>query len=174
MVKLHIVAIILILLGAVNTTTCLFDVNLVQGLGNYTHDSVSSALYVLIGLSVLYIMFDRSTYLPFLGESVFPCHILAPRTPVGADQQVKIKTRPNTKIVYWAAEPDKNSDRGYQEAYKSYQNSGVVVSDRKGVAVLQVKKPSGYKVPFSKLGAHIHYRECVNKNMLNEVKTVFV
>ena len=171
---LHIITIIIVLLGALNTSANLFDMNFVKELGNYTNKNVSTIIYVLIGLSVIYILFDRNTYLPFLGQSVFPCHALTEKVPVGANTKVTVKTTPNTKIVYWAANSGNNTDVNYKEAYNTYENSGVTISDNLGVAVMRVRRPSGYNVRLSKLDPHVHYRQFINMNMLDEVKTVFL
>jgi uncharacterized membrane protein YuzA (DUF378 family) len=173
MAKLHILAIVLVLLGAMNTTAGLFETNPIMRLGNSTDRSVSTTLLVLIGLSTLYIFFNRSTYLPFLGETVFPCATLTKRTPKGANLNIMVKTKPNTKVVYWAAEPSANTERDPQKAYASYKNSGVAIADNNGKAVLSVRRPTGYNVPFKKLDSHVHYREG-EMNMLGEVRTVVV
>ena len=81
MIKLHILAVILILFGALNTTANLFNTNFIQKIGEITNDNISRLIYIIIGLSVLYILFDRNVYLPFLGESVFPCNVLKQHTP---------------------------------------------------------------------------------------------
>ena len=174
MTKLHILLVVLVLVGASDSASNLLGTNFIEQLGNYTNDSVSTFVYILIGLSMLYILFDRNTYLPFLGESVFPCSVLEETIPDGANELVKIKTSPNVLVVYWAAETDSTTDRGPQKAYGRYKNSGVVQSDKNGIAELSIRRPTGYTVPTRKLKAHVHYRECINNNMLSEVKTIFV
>ena len=36
-------------------------------------------IYIIIGISAIIIMFDRDTYLPFLGPTVIPCPVLENR-----------------------------------------------------------------------------------------------
>jgi len=174
MIKLHILTVALVLVGALDSVSNITGTNFVERLGNNTHKNVSTVIYAIIGICCLYLLFDRNTYLPFLGESVFPCGVLNKSTPDKANKVVKIKTRPNTMIVYWAAEPNVTNERNPQEAYAGYKNSGVTQSDKNGDAELHVRKPIGYRVPMKKLQSHIHYRECINGYMLDEVKTIFV
>ena len=61
-------------------------------------------------------------------------------------------------------------------AYNKYANTGVVKSDNEGNAVLEFRKPQGYKVPYKNkiLQPHVHYRECFYDGMLDSVKTLFL
>ena len=174
MSKLHILAIILVLLGAINTTAKIVNIDAIEELGKSTNKYVSSIVYALIGVSVLYILFDRNTYLPFLGKTVFPCDILTPRTPEGANYSINVKAKSNKKIIYWAAEPSDKDNRKPKDAYNGYKNSGVAFANDKGIVTFHLKKPSGYKVPIGKLLPHVHYRICRKDGMLGKVKTVFL
>ena len=71
---------------------------------------------------------------------------------------VTIKTVPNVKIAYWAALP-KGNNPDVITAYDDYSNSGVVMSDSNGIAVLPILAGSSYIIPSGrKLDRHIHYR----------------
>jgi hypothetical protein len=49
----------------------------------------------------------------------------------------------------------------WKNAYLDYQNAGVAVSNGNGEAVLKIRDPQSYKVPFKgKLEPHVHYRVC--------------
>ncbi len=174
MVKLRILAIAVVLMGALNTTAGIFDMDGIKELGKRTNNVVSTMLYVLIGASVLYILFDRDTYLPFLGKTVFPCSLLKPHAPKDANFSINVKVKPNRKVVYWAAEPSDSDKRKPKDAYKGYMNSGIAVANKKGIATLHLKKPTGYKIPVGKLSAHVHYRKCSDNYKLGKVKTVFL
>ena len=174
MKSLHILIVTLVLIGALNTSLNVFGTDLIDSLGKNTSESISTILYILIGISLFYVVFDRHTYLPFLGESVFPCNVLEQSVPDNASLSVRVKTVPDTLIVYWAAEPGVSDNRTPEQAYGRYGNSGVAQSNSDGIAILKVRPPVGYDVPTRKLASHIHYRECVNNNMLGEVKTISV
>lgn len=172
---LHMLAIVLVLIGALNWGFTAGDYNLVEKLANITHKNVATVIYILVALSALYLMFNRNTYLPFLGKTAFPCGLLKEGTPDKATHQVEVSTGiPNSAVVYWAAEPSESADRYYTVAYGEYENSGVTRTDAAGVAKLSVRKPTGYNVPSKSLEAHIHYRTCLKNGLLGEVKTVFV
>lgn len=169
-IKLRMLTMVLVLIGALNWGLTIFNVGIDKLLG---HRYVK-IVYLLVFLSGLYLAFDRDTYLPFLGNSVFPCGLLKDKKPEGANILVRIKTKPNSKVVYWAAEKDDNDNRGPRKAYGKYENIGVTTSYENGDAILEVKKPSGYNVPFRKLKPHIHYRTCLSNSMFGKVETVVV
>lgn len=168
---------ILLIVGGLNWLLVgLFDKNLVEllfGKGLFTN-----FIYVLVGLSAIGIMFDRDTYLPFLGPMVAPCSILENREPPGATKDVKVIVTPNTKVIYWAAEPANDKLKtlnSWKEAYLKYENSGVTTSNGEGVAILKVRDPQSYKVPFrGQLKSHIHYRVCEDSGWMGRVNTVFL
>jgi protocatechuate 3,4-dioxygenase beta subunit len=107
-----------------------------------------------------------------------PCSVLNPRDPPGANKEVKIVVTPNTKILYWAAEPKNEKLKevvSWKEAYAEYENAGVAVSNGGGEAVLKVRAPQSYNVPFQgKLPSHIHYRVCGESGWLGHVQTIYL
>jgi hypothetical protein len=123
-------------------------------------------------------MFDRDTYLPFLGPMVAPCSVLENREPPGATREVKVIVEPNVKVIYWAAEPaseDLKKINSWKQAYLKYDNAGVTTSDGEGVAVLKVRDPQGYKVPLKgALQPHVHYRVCGEAGWMGKINTTFV
>ena len=136
------------------------------------------AVYIIVGLAAVSMMFSRDTYLPFLGETVLPCSALPDQIPDNADVQVEVKVTPGAKVLYWAAEPatEKLKElKDWRGAYLKYKNVGVVEADADGVAVLYVRNPQPYKVPFkARLEPHVHYRVCGDNGMLSSIKTVFL
>ena len=139
---------------------------------------VARGIYALVGLAALAIMFNRDTYLPFLGETVMPCSALVEQIPENADTKVEVKAPAGSKVLYWAAEPeteklkDLNDWRG---AYLKYMNVGVTVANGDGVAELLVRNPQPYVVPFKgRLDPHIHFRICGPDGFLGRIKTVFL
>ena len=155
------IAIALLIIGGLNWLLVgLFNVNVVSRI--FGKSVLATCVYVLVGVSALAIMFDRDTYLPFLGPMVVPCSVLETRDPPGATREVKINVGPNVKIIYWAAEPSSGEKlNSWKNAYLDYQNAGVAVSNGNGEAVLKIRDPQSYKVPFKgKLEPHVHYRVC--------------
>lgn len=173
-------AIVLLVVGALLWLSIgIFRVNLLERL--LGRGRAVRAVYVLVGISALAIMFYRDTYLPFLGETVMPCSALKEQTPAGADTELHVQVRPGVKVIYWASEPDKehlSTLKNWRAAYLKFENVGVVIADKKGDAVLRVRKPQPYTVPIrGRLEPHIHYRVCGDERgyaMLGRVETVFL
>ena len=122
---------------------------------------ISFIIVLLVVSSILYNMFDRNFYLPFLGWSVYPCGSLAEKIPNKADTTVTVQVKPNVNVIYWASEPsspDKEPIDNPWDAYANYDNSGVVRADANGTAVLHVRSPSSYQVGLTNmtLKKHIH------------------
>jgi uncharacterized membrane protein YuzA (DUF378 family) len=137
---------------------------------------LGTLLYGLIGLSALLIMFDRDTYLPFLGPTVMPCGALQDREPPGATKEIRVSVVPHRKIIYWAAEPANENLKtisSWQEAYQKYENAGVTTSDGTGQATLRIRAPRSYQVPTGGvLDPHIHYRVCEEAGWMGRIYTV--
>jgi len=127
--------------------------------------------------SIIYNIFDRNFYLPFLGWTAYPCGGLAEKIPRDSDTTVTVQVKPNVNVIYWGSEPKTNEEQPIDnpwDAYANYDNSGVVRADAQGKAVLHFRNPSIYQVGLMKktLKKHIHYRECRHPGMLSSVKTV--
>jgi uncharacterized membrane protein YuzA (DUF378 family) len=175
----HLIAILLVVVGGINwglVGSINFD--LVQWLGASVGLPVlSKIIYITVGVAALYLAFDRDTYLPFLGETVYPCTGLADKVPDEATVSVSVKVPAGSKVVYWASEHSKDMDIAPNPwvAYMNYENSGVVTANADGLALLKVREPIGYKVPSGRtLQKHIHYRYCRIPGILSRVETVFV
>ena len=140
---------------------------------------ISFIVILSVVASLLYNMFDRNFYLPFLGWAVYPCGALAEKVPRNADTTVTVQVKPNVNVIYWASEPSSQEDQPINnpwDAYANYDNSGVVRADSTGKAVLSFRNPSTYQVGLMNktLKQHVHYRECRHPGMLSEVKTIMI
>jgi len=129
--------------------------------------------------SIIYNIFNRNFYLPFLGRSVYPCGALAEKIPRDADTTVIVHVKPNVNVIYWASEPFPKEEQPISnpwDAYANYDNSGVVRADANGNAILHFRSPSSYNVGmFNKtIKTHVHYRICKHPGMLSDIKTIFV
>lgn len=170
------IAMVLVVAGALNWLSVgLLGINLVESVLGKT---LGRGVYILVGLSALLIMFNRDTYLPFLGETVLPCTMIPERVPPGATKELHVSAPPGSKILYWASEPAMEELKQvptWQQAYNKYENAGVTTTDSTGVAILKVRSPQAYVVPFKgRIEPHIHFRICDGTGMLGRVKTVFV
>jgi hypothetical protein len=136
------------------------------------------ALLIFI-VAAIFLGSNRSTYLPFLGETVMPCSILKETTPENADFEVRIQIlSPGKKVLFWASEPESNHLSelvDWRKAYLGFHNAGVTTIGEDNHVILRVRKPQPYTVPVKgRLEAHIHYRVCGEKGMLGPVQTYFL
>jgi uncharacterized membrane protein YuzA (DUF378 family) len=174
---IHRIATIIVIIGALNWLGIgVLGFNAVaRYLG--ARSIATRAVYCLVGLSAIAIMFHRDTYLPFLGETVFPCSAIPEQIPEGADTQVQVKVHPGAKVIYWAAEPANEGMKqlnDWRKAYLSFLNVGVVKADATGVATLLVRNPQPYTVPWmGQLSPHVHFRECGDNGMVGRIFTVY-
>jgi hypothetical protein len=139
---------------------------------------VARVFYAIVGLAALAIMFDRDTYLPFLGPTVAPCSSFQDRTPPGATREVKVTVPALSKVIYWAAEPSAQGLEkilDWKEAYAKFENLGVTTANEAGVAVLKVREPQAYVVPLmGKINAHVHYRVCSPNGFMERVMIAYI
>jgi uncharacterized membrane protein YuzA (DUF378 family) len=140
--------------------------------------SYEKYFYIIAFISALYIMWDRDTYLPFLGRTIIPCNFLKDSIPANATKIITINiTKPNTKVLYWAADSSTNPSivNNYINAYNDFSNSGVATSDKNGIIKLAVRDPQSYTVPYKGLlQPHVHFRICDGPGTLGRVKTIFL
>lgn len=173
---IHKLAIIFIIVGAlVWFVIGLTKVNLVERFVGRAW--FARSIYIAVGLSAVYLMFNRDTYLPFLGETVIPNGALPEKTPERWTVSQAVDVPANTKIVFWASEPasEGGAMKGPAEAYGQYENAGVTISSADGKATLKVRSPQSYSVPVRGiLDPHIHYRIYTSDGMLGRIKTVFL
>jgi uncharacterized protein len=170
------VAVLFVIAGAVNWLLIgIFQYNLVQ---NLLGVKAGRVVYVIVGLSAFLIMFNRDTYLPFLGESIAPCGAFPDRIPPGATKEIDIMVRPGAKVIYWASEPSLENLKqivDWKKAYTQFENAGMVTADMQGRARLLVRPPQAYTVPMGgRLEPHIHYRVCEPKGWMGRVQTKFL
>jgi uncharacterized membrane protein YuzA (DUF378 family) len=171
------VAMVLLIVGGLNWLLVgVFNWNLVKAL--FGQGVLARGIYTLVGLAAIAVMIDRDTYLPFLGPTVLPCTSVPDRTPPGASKMVTVSAPPGSKVLFWAAEPEMEALKEIQDwkaAYAGYENAGVATADSNGQAVLKVRAPQAYSVPFKgRLEPHIHFRICESSGMLGRVKTIFL
>lgn len=174
--KAYKIAMILLIAGSLNWLLIgAFEFNFVETvLGKF----LSRFVYLIVGFSAIAIMFNRDTYLPFLGETVLPCSFIPNRIPPGASKEVRVTAPPGSKILYWAAEPAMENLKQINDwkiAYAKFENAGVTNADETGMATLKVRPPQPYLVPWKgRLEPHVHFRICGDNGMMSRIKTVFI
>ena len=166
--------ILLIVVGIDSFFSKLFNLDLLEGLFGY--GLVSKLFYFFAGIAAFTVMFDRDTYLPFLGPMVAPCSVLQDSVPSGATTAVRVTVTPNAKVIFWAAEPANakfEKLNNWKAAYVNFDNAGVTTADENGIAILKVRDPQQYTVVLKgTLDAHIHYRVCGPAGWMGRIHTV--
>lgn len=125
-------------------------------------------------ISALVLATSRTTWLPFLGPSVFPLPAVRQSVPENPELTVQVPISPEAvAVVYWAAEG--GDDKGAADpasAYGSFANSGAIMTSGAATVTLPLKCPRRYKVGSGKkLPRHVHYREVYASGVLGEIKT---
>jgi uncharacterized membrane protein YuzA (DUF378 family) len=151
----------LLVIGGINYLFLSLDINPLYGIKRYP--IVIKTIFVLIGLSALYFIFDRDFYLPFLGKCVIP---VGPKKSTENLKKIKLSgLPPNSYVLYWGAKPNKSSTDVFTnplDAYKDYSNSDIGKTDMNGDIIIELECPSEYIVSKfgvpKKLNRHIHYR----------------
>jgi hypothetical protein len=172
-----------IIIGALNYGFTAVDYNLIE-MGNNKLDQYLNKksyfniiLYSMIAISGIVLMFQTTTWLPFLGPCAFPSRGLIPnKINLSGTKKIKVNVKPNTRVAYWASLPvPGNNKPDVEDAYDDFSNSGVVTSNSNGVAELLIEPGTSYVVPFGKeIPKHVHYRELDNRlGMMGELKTVY-
>ena len=134
-------------------------------------------LIAVSGLVCLTLMIlNRDTFLPFLSENFVPAKFLKLDDihPAKYEKKINISVKPNSKVIYWAADPGKDISKNWKKGYGKFDNSGVVTSDATGSAEIMLVCPSRYIVHGYKiLPKHVHYRVYNDKTqMLSRIYTV--
>ncbi len=182
---IRMIAIAAIIAGGINWFAVAFGYNLVDLLNSALSRffkkqlSLNKVIYFIVGISAIVLAFDRTLWLPFLGESVLPSVLIplsSASTSNSNSMHVKVNVKPNTKVAYWAARPGNNPETPVTDAYGKFDNSGVVMSDASGIATISFEKGTEYTVPSGRqLKSHVHYRELSGEyGMIGPVQTVFV
>jgi hypothetical protein len=180
-IKMFILAFVII--SVINSAFSQLNMNFIKKLSDYIKSksnmdiNIERGFYLVAGIFAIMIALKRDTWLPFLGENVLPSSLIPFKDNIG-DTLIKVHVKPNTKVAYWAALPkDKKlkEDPYVTKAYGDYTNSGVIKSDDKGIAILTIKKSSGYYIPSGKhLQSHVHYREIYDEwGMIGPIKTQY-
>lgn len=142
------------------------------------HDStLYKIIAFIVFVAIIYVGFQRNTYLPFLGPSVFPHSLLKDPKDFKKGSLVttlQLDVPDNTKVVYWASQPSKTVIEDPFKAYRDYSNAGIAVVKNKK-AELYVNCPSSYKIPTGRiLKPHVHYRAIYPNGMAGSVETLFI
>jgi uncharacterized membrane protein YuzA (DUF378 family) len=176
------IAIAIVIIGGINWLLVAFGYNLVESLNRALSSlfkrrlSLDKVIYAIVGVCAIALAFDRTLWLPFLGESVLPSVLIPLSSNSTGAQKIQLKVAPNTKVAYWAAKPGSNPETPVVDAYGKYDNSGVVMSDAAGIATISFEKGTEYTVPSGRqLKSHVHYRELSGEyGMIGPVQTLYV
>jgi len=176
--KFRKIGLFLIFLGALNYGGNILGFDLLEIWSNRFPFKIKKYLYILISLSAIILLMDKSIWIPFLDNTVLPCSLINKLPPKDATLEIKVKTTPFKKIAYWASNPS-DTLLDVWNAYGDYSNAGTTTADENGIALCKIRPPTGYILPNgSSMLSHLHYRECPSKEdaegMMGGVKTVFI
>ena len=173
-------AMILVILGALNWGLTALNFNVVKFFSLQintlfnTNIPLDKVIYLIIAVASFQLM-KRDVFLPFLGKTVIPPSVIPLKKNKYQTDTVKIHVKPNSKVIYWAAKKLDSNKHNVWKAYDDYSNSGVVMSDKNGVAILKLQKGSGYVVPWGnkQIPPHVHYRIELKPGKLSRIETIY-
>lgn len=188
LILINMVCLLLVLVGGINWGLHTMGVNVVEILSQLVNNVVSKLthknvnlnlntfIYSAVFVASIVLASQRNVWLPFLGVSVLPSSLVPLKKPLVTNTQVSIKTKPNTKVAYWASLPVNNGDDKHlpqvMDAYNDFSNSGVVLSDNNGNAVLPIVSGTGYIVPSGRaIERHVHWRTLNDNGMMGPIMT---
>jgi len=173
----------LVIFGALNLGTSVFGLNFIELFNKAIIKIIGKDLYidkiiyVLIALAALKLSLRRTTFTPYLGDCAFPAQVFVNtrKNDIGTID-VPVHVKPNTRVAYWGTLPRKTDTiPHYIEAYGDFSNSGVVMSDNKGLALLSILPGTSYLVNSGEeYPRDIHYRELeIGYDMMGKLKTIY-
>lgn len=123
-------------------------------------------IYLIVGLAAIGLaafLYIYSYGAPdILDASFFPSTLItAARSPTNANAATRVRVTPFAKVAYWAARPaleEGGVHESANDAYGTFENSGIAIADANGEAVLRFRVPGAYKVQGKVLEPHVHYR----------------
>ena len=171
---------ILVILGALNWGLTALNFNVVNFFNVQinrllnTNIQLDKVIYLIIAIASFQLM-KRDVFLPFLGQTVIPPSVIPLKKNKYQTDTVKIHVKPNSKVIYWATKKLDSNKNSVWKAYDDYSNSGVVMSDKNGVAILKLQKGSGYIVPWGNkyIPPHVHYRIELSPGKLGRIETIY-
>ena len=166
------------MIGSLNyLSNVLFNV----GLQNFLPSTVMQLIIMTIGLSGLYVGFNRDYYLPFLGECAIPIKDISPFPKSEKTQIYKLTgLPPNAKVIYWGAQPSETPVSNPFDAYGTYANSGSDITNGNGELEINLETPAEYSVRKygmeKRLRKHLHYRYELPqyKGMYSRISTIYL
>ena len=103
--KLHILMMAFVIIGAVNWGAHALGYNFIDALSNqinkvfHSRVPINNIIYLIVAVAGLWLASKQTTWLPFLGKTVFPDSLVPLVQPTKPDIIVSIKTLPNVKII---------------------------------------------------------------------------
>jgi len=174
------IAMMLVIIGAINWGLTAINFNLVDMISNHINyfvglnTNIDKTIYFIIAVAGIYLI-KRDTFLPFLGTTVIPPSVIPLKNNKYSTYQTKIKVTPNSKVIYWASKKLNNNKHSVWKAYGDFSNSGVIMSDKHGIATIKLEKGSGYIVPWGnkQIPPHFHYRYELKPGKFSRIETVY-
>jgi len=137
---------------------CIYVIHRVNNISSFM-----KCLLLIYIISILWLAFQRNTYLPFLGECAIPIPSSHPKST--SFHYTVSSLPPHRKVIYWAAMHDRWNAESNSTPYEQYENSGITTTDENGKAIFELPyHPSSYRVSLRTLPPHIHYRYELNSN----------
>lgn len=154
--KIYLFCIIIVILASINWGIVgTFNVNLFEVLIH--NKNIRYIIYMLIGLSALFLCFQKSLWSPEQAESLLPNKIIPIKEPIKYTHIIKIKAKDGKKIVYWT-----DDDVNY----------GAVISEKDNFARIKLDIDNEDKNKTKNKPKKLYYRKYNSDNKIGQVKII--
>jgi len=176
-VYIKMIFIIFILIGAINWGSVgLFNYNFINkltsifgGLGY----NIEKTLYVLVGLSAIFLLFRRETYLPMIGEMAISNPSIDYTPEITEPIEYKIENLPKkAKVLYWTSKGLMSSFPNPIDKYADFFTSGVTTVDENGIAILITSKPLQFVDSTKIINTYLHYRYWIGPGLASKIFSI--
>jgi uncharacterized membrane protein YuzA (DUF378 family) len=169
--KKYFLLIIIVLVGSVNYgITGITNINLINKL-EIIHSFLPTMIYLLIGLSAIFLISSKKTFLPYIGDSTHPCDKIKDHIPNNYTDEYKLKVPPNVLVIYWGNDIDNlelKNDLEIWNSFKNYSNTGAIRANEYGNVILKLKQIKNRKKKY------IYYKYFDNVGFLSSLKKIYV
>ncbi len=169
------ISIIFVIIGGINSGIIgIFNINLINLLSKlFGLILVKTIIYVLIGLSSIYLIFKRDVFLSLISINTnnFKYNKLKEKISINANKSIDIEAPPYSKVVYWTNQSE-NEDLNKEDPWLKFiyfNNTGIAITNNLGIATLKIENFSKEDNVSSKL---LYYKYCVLPNKVSKTFSV--
>lgn len=175
-IYIKMIFIIFILIGALNWGSVgLFNYNFINELTSIFGSlaiNIEKTLYVLVGLSAIFLLFRRETYLPMTGEMAIAPFLSVDYKPTIDEPLIYTieNLPPDTRVIYWTSKGLLKNNLNPLYIYADYFYTGITTVDENGKAELFTEKP--LILNDKQLPTYLNYRYWIGSALTSKIFSI--